>query len=150
MESMLEQRKNEKRGATKGAAALSKWRAPDLLYVNERDPNFTYRWIKVSDRTPIYGGIDPRGWEIVRRKQVNGNAELTGTLSQFSQQTLDSTFRIGDLILARMPKEKAQERKDAYLERNRLQVEAIKDPKRFVSRQHREGMQGSVEVYKGE
>jgi len=150
MQSLNDQRKNEKRGAVKGVTALSKWRAPDLLHVNERDHNFTYRWIRISDRTPIYGGIDPRGWEIVRKKQVTENVELTGTLSTFSQHTLDSTFRVGDLILARMPKEKAKERKDAYLERNRLQVEAIKDPKRFVSRQYREGMQGSVEVTKDE
>ncbi len=122
----------------------TKYTPPDLLKVNEKDPRFTYRWIKIGSNVPIYGGQDVRGWELVRRKDTD--KVLDGLLSDFSVTALDSTIRIGDLVLAKMPKETAEERNEMYLERNRTQVNALKDPKREVDKVDRNKFQGSVEI----
>ena len=131
----------QKRGSPKKQV---KYTPPDLLKVNDKDPNFTYRWIKIGANVPIYGGQDVRGWELVRR----GNSEkaLDGLLSEFSVTALDSTFRVGDLVLARMPKENAEARNAAYLERNRTQMKAIQDPKRKVDSLDRDKFQGNVDI----
>lgn len=127
----------------------TKFTPPDLLKVPEvvkqRYPNSTLRWIKIGANVPIYGGQDVRGWELVHRDK-DTDRKLEGLLSEFSVTALDSTYRIGDLVLAHMPKDRAEERNLAYLERNRTQTAAIQDPKRTVDALDRNKFQGDVEI----
>ena len=127
----------------------TKYSPPDFLKVpdgiRERYPTHTLRWIKISDRANIYGGKDYRGWELVHRDSQNDKL-LSGVLSEFSVQGLDSTYRIGDLILARMPKDVAEARNEMYVERNRLQMNAIKDPKHQLDELDRNKFQGNVDI----
>lgn len=118
----------------------TKFAPPDLLRVNEKDPRYTYRWIHTTDKMNFYNGVENRGWEIVRwgSKSSENNIELMGLFSQFAPQTVGSIMRTGDLILARMPKEKAKERNEYYLSLARKQVADIKDPKRDIQTKERD------------
>lgn len=137
---------NEPRPSPKKQTAFA---PPDLLKVSEKDPNFAYRWIKPNDRMNFYNGEDQRGWEIVRwgAKGVENNTELTGLFSQFAVATIGSVIRTGDLVLARMPKSKAKERNEYYLERARQMQRSTKKPKRDI-RESEQGMfTGDAQVW---
>ena len=113
----------------------SKYSPPDLLAVNNKDPKFSYRWIKPHDRMNFYSGQENRGWEIVRfgTKGTEDNLELQGLFSQFAVSAAGTVIRCGDLILARMPKEKAEERNEHFAEKSRQQVKTIQNAKRNIS-----------------
>ena len=130
----------------KHAASFS---PPDLLKVNQKDPNFRYRWIRPTDRMNFFNGLDIRGWEVVRwgSKGVENNEELNGMITQFSGKALGSLIRTGDLILARMPKAKAEERNAYYVEKARKQVAQIKDIKRKVSAENKDSFLGQTEEW---
>ena len=66
----------------------------DVHHVEGKDPNFEYRWINTRKENLEMKKI--RGWEV-----ESGKAKIK-TLSG----SLDSTHTLGDLILAKMPKEK--------------------------------------------
>ena len=124
----------------KSPARQSTYRPSGLLDVQHKDPNFTYRWIRYDDKTLFLSGKDHRGWEIVRSGASSGEvgeSEFTGNLSQFSQSALGSIMRRGGLILARMPKEQADERNKYYQELALKQVAQYDDPRQDVKRSDR-------------
>ena len=86
----------------------------DIHFVGNKDPNFVYRWLNTHKQNLETKKI--RGWEIVQDKSI---------------KTLDgsgeSTHKIGDLILARMPKGKYEK---MVAERKRLGDERRKVVKR--------------------
>ncbi len=128
---------------------VSSFSPPDLLKVNAKDPNFKYRWIRPTDRMNFFNGMDIRGWEVVRwgSKGLESNEALKGMLSQFSSTDLGSLVRTGDLVLARMPKQKAEERNAYYLEKARQQVSQIKNPKRNISPDKQDAFLGQAEEW---
>lgn len=112
---------------------------PDLLAVNQKDPKYTYHWIKPNDRMNFIDGKEVRGWEIVRWGAIDteSNEPLMGILSQFGVKTLGSIIRTGDLILARMPNEMANARNEFYLNKNQVAKESIKRVNRKLEQQPR-------------
>lgn len=71
-------------------------RGDDITRIHGRDPNFEYRWVNIHKQN--LATKQARGWEV-----VSGDKNI----KSFSG-TLDSTHQIGDVVLARMPKEKYQ------------------------------------------
>lgn len=65
----------------------------DIHYVGNKDPNFVYRWLNTHKQN--LETKKARGWEIVQDKNIKTLSGSDG-----------STHQIGDLILARMPREK--------------------------------------------
>jgi hypothetical protein len=65
----------------------------DIHHVEGGDPNFVYRWLNTQKQNLETKKI--RGWEV----------DSSGKVKTLSGSE-DSTHRVGDLILARMPKEK--------------------------------------------
>lgn len=119
-------------------ALQHKFAPPNPLEVADKDPEYTYRWIRYSDNTMFVNGQDHRGWEIVRNSaSVDSESTYTGNLSQFSKSELGNLRRHGGLILARMPKWKSDARNDYYAELARKQVAAKDDPRHDVERKDR-------------
>jgi len=81
----------------------------DLLYVANADPRFRYRWLS-RKRLGDNGNFDEDGWEVVTT--LNSGSEKTEELKQSlgfeTNCSIDGTIVRGDLILGRMPKEKAE------------------------------------------
>lgn len=124
---------------------------PDLLKVNNADPNYTYRWISASNKVNFWNGQDSRGWEIVRwgSKNQEDNKELNGLLSQFAPTAVGSIVRVGEhLVLARMPKERADAIKEHYVEKSRQRVRAVTQPKRDISAEDQGQFLGDVKTWK--
>jgi hypothetical protein len=101
----------------------SKFKPKDKLHVEGQDDNFKYRWIRVRPDAPIFGGKDVRDWEVAREGEIE-----VEKLSPFAITPLDSTRRQGDLVLARMPRDLADERNLYYQEKAKLQREAARKP----------------------
>lgn len=97
------------------------FRPPDPLTVENRDPNFAYRWIR-TDRLTNDGG-DRRGWEPVRTGNTSG--ERGDMRSGLAGQGLDSTVRSNELTLARQEKEKAMARNAYYRRKNDVRMEMM-------------------------
>jgi len=113
----------------------------DLLEVRNRDERYEYRWIntkKLQDNSCI----DPREWEVERKTYSTGvsSDQEKGFLDK--AHSLDGTIRVGDLVLAKMSKEKAQARKEHYKQKLR-QREEIMNVKRKI-----QGLSGHVEFNK--
>ncbi len=65
----------------------------DVLDVRGKDPKFSYRWLNTHKQN--LETKKARGWEVVNDPKIK---TLSGTP--------DSTHHIGDMVLARMPKER--------------------------------------------
>lgn len=128
----------------------SKWQKPDLLAISgfNKKPGYRYRLIKSSENSSFISGKDHRGWEIVKRGAGAQDPEetFTGSLSQFSRKALGSVYKLGDLILARMPEEHAKQRTEYYSQRSRAQ--ATQDPKSKISRDLKTGFYTEDELSK--
>lgn len=65
----------------------------DITRIHGRDPNFEYRWINTHKQN--LATKKARGWEVVNDPKI-----------QSFSGSADSTHQIGDVVLARMPKDK--------------------------------------------
>jgi len=65
----------------------------DILHVQNKDPNFSYRWVNSHKQNLEMKKV--RGWEVVTDKNIK---TFTGSA--------DSSHTLGDMVLCRMPKEK--------------------------------------------
>lgn len=68
-------------------------RGEDISRIHGKDPNFAYRWINTHKQN--LSMKKSRGWEVVSDPKIKS---FSGTP--------DSTHQIGDLVLARMPRDK--------------------------------------------
>ena len=126
----------------------SAYRPPNVLQVRGKEPGFRYRWVRLSDTVPFFGGQDHRNWEIVRNgaggKECQ-DTEFTGTFNQFSPKALGSIIRAGDLVLARMPEDDAVARNQSYAIKAKNALDRTKDPKRDIGSKDRKYFSGSIE-----
>jgi hypothetical protein len=97
----------------------------NILDVNQRDEAYRYRWLS---HQKINQQNNTRGWEVVNNlnKKNEGVNQSKNFLNSVS--SLDSTMRVGDLVLARMPKEMAESRNQYYRKRYSTgkQIESLK------------------------
>jgi len=90
----------------------------DVLDVQGKDPKFSYRWLNTHKQN--LATKKARGWEVVNDSKIK---TLSGTP--------DSTHHIGDMVLAKMPKEKydkmMKEKKELGDSRRKSQKEEFRD-----------------------
>ena len=100
------------------------WRPPSLLDAPPPPEGFVHRWIRAEVR-----GFDDRknlsarireGWELVRKDEY----------PDFEAPTIDSgryegVFGVGGLLLARIPTEIVEERKDYFMQMNADAMQAV-------------------------
>lgn len=100
------------------------WMPPELLPEPDKEPGYTYRWIRSS----TLGAADPRnlsskfreGWEPVRIEEQPKFALLIDPNSRFKDN-----IEIGGLLLCKTPDEFVDQR-NAYVHRQTLQqTEAV-------------------------
>ena len=124
---MVEQNIDRTPRASKTRAAKPRrqpWRPPSLLDAPPPPEGFVHRWIRAEVR-----GFDDRknisarvreGWELVRKDEH----------PDFEAPTIDSgryegIFGVGGLLLARIPKEIVEERKDYFTQMNADAMQAV-------------------------
>ena len=112
---------------------------PDFLEVQNKHPDRVYRFI---NRVTLdkFGGVDRRGWTILNSSNSKGEG-----LGSMWGNNIGTDFRVGDTVLAFMPKELADARKKALAVMNsRLQRNNINN---FRASARRAGVEvtGNVE-----
>ena len=124
---MAEQTLDKTPRASKTRAAKPRrqpWRPPSLLDAPPPPEGFVHRWIRAEVR-----GFDDRknlsarireGWELVRKDEY----------PDFEAPTIDSgryegVFGVGGLLLARIPTEIVEERKDYFMQMNADAMQAV-------------------------
>jgi hypothetical protein len=98
------------------------WSPARILDIPERfkDPAFTYRWVN-KDRAGNMRKKESEGWEI--------DTELTRKMSNLATTIedgtpIDGTIQVREMIVMRLPQERAKARKEYYRDKN---VRSIKD-----------------------
>ena len=102
------------------AETMSKpWEPSSVLHVQGKDPRFNYRWISKDN-------VDKRlaeGWEIV--KGTTPDSAKGKSLTLADGRSVDSVTSVRNLILARMPKEKAEARNKYYEKMSQDSIDAV-------------------------
>lgn len=97
----------------------------NILDVHNKEDAYKYRWLS---RAKIDQQQNTRGWEVVTNlsKKNEGVNQPKNFLNSVSP--LDSTMRVGDLVLARMPVEMADSRNKYFRKRysTSKQIESLK------------------------
>lgn len=111
--------------ATSKMSNSYEFKEANILDVTSKDGAYRYRWLS---QAKINQQNQTRGWEVVTNvtKKNEGINQSKNFLN--SVNPLDSTMRVGDLVLARMPKEMAQSRNNYFRKRysTAKQIESLK------------------------
>ena len=101
----------------------------DLFYLNKKDPNYEYRFLRADDKnlsTKTTGLIGHKGgWQLVPKSHLL-------RIGIKESELLDGLYRIGDTVLAFMPKE-------LFKKKLKLKKEQADAPMRAVRRMMKEG-----------
>ncbi len=102
------------------------WKPARVIDIPEsyKDPRFTYRWCNTLKMGNIQKKIQ-EGWEIdkILSKKLNELYGLNRTLEDGSP--MDSTVKMRELIVMRIPKEMAEERNEYYRKRGQIDRKSI-------------------------
>jgi len=101
----------------------SSFRPRNRLEVLEKDPTKSYRWVNVAEFEKN-AFTHRSGWELCHT--LNSKAESNDNNGLKKVTPLDGTKRVGDLVLAQMPKEVADQRNEYYRSKHRLREEPLK------------------------
>ena len=124
---MAEQTLDKTPRASKTRAAKPRrqpWRPPSLLDAPPPPEGFVHRWIRAEVR-----GFDDRknisarvreGWELVRKDEHPGFEAPTIDTGRY-----EGIFGVGGLLLARIPTEIVEERKDYFTQMNADAMQAV-------------------------
>jgi hypothetical protein len=130
----LTAKSNFKESKTKEMAKAT-FKPVDPLTVRNADERYSYRWLNKA-KLAKNGGQNADGWEVDTSFGDNvEKAENKGFLD--SSHSVDGTVTSGDLILARMPKERAEARNEYYQKKQKKKEE-------IMSAKNRLGDQGTV------
>jgi hypothetical protein len=122
---MAENSRTPREVATRTQAERPKqWQAPELLPEPDKQPGFSYRWIRVATN----GQADPRnlsakireGWEPVRVEEQPKFGLLVDPGSRFKDN-----IEIGGLLLCKTPVEFTQQRNAHYQQLTDSQTRAV-------------------------
>ena len=100
------------------------WTPPELLPEPDKQPGFTYRWIRIS----TLNNADPRnisaklreGWEPVKLEEQPKFQLLIDPTSRFKDN-----IEVGGLLLCKTPTELVEQRNAYYQKQSEQQVEAV-------------------------
>jgi hypothetical protein len=100
------------------------WTPPELLPEPDKQPGFTYRWIRIS----TLNNADPRnisakfreGWEAVKLEEQPKFQLLIDPTSRFKDN-----IEVGGLLLCKTPTELVEQRNAYYQKQSEQQVEAV-------------------------
>jgi hypothetical protein len=115
-------------------AARKPWSPPSLLDAPPAPEGFTHRWIRAEVR-----GFDDRknisarlreGWELVRKDEY---PDFEAPILEGGRH--EGVFGVGGLLLARIPNEIVEERKEYFEQMNADAMEAV-DNDMFKENQH--------------
>ena len=115
-------------------AARKPWSPPSLLDAPPAPEGFTHRWIRAEVR-----GFDDRknisarlreGWELVRKDEY---PDFEAPILEGGRH--EGVFGVGGLLLARIPNEIVEERKEYFEQMNSDAMEAV-DNDMFKENQH--------------
>ena len=115
-------------------AARTPWSPPSLLDAPPAPEGFTHRWIRAEVR-----GFDDRktisarlreGWELVRKDEY---PDFEAPILEGGRH--EGVFGVGGLLLARIPNEIVEERKEYFEQMNSDAMEAV-DNDLFKENQH--------------
>lgn len=102
------------------------WKPARVIDIPEgyKDQRFTYRWCNVLKIGNIQKKIQ-EGWEVdkIMSKKLNELYGLNRTIEDGSP--IDSTVKMRELIVMRIPKEVAHERNEYYHKRGQIDQESI-------------------------
>lgn len=111
--------------ATSKMANSFDFKEVNILEVHNKEDAYKYRWLS---QNKINQQNNTRGWEVVTNltKKSEGINQSKNFLN--SVNPLDSTMRVGDLVLARMPVEMADSRNKYFRKRfsTGKQIESLK------------------------
>lgn len=100
------------------------WMQPELLPEPDKNPDYAYRWIRVS----TLNVADPRnlsaklreGWEPVPIEEQPKFRLLVDPMSRYA-----GNIEIGGLLLCKTPKDFVKQRNDFYARQTQAQTEAV-------------------------
>ena len=101
----------------------------DLFYLNKKDPKYQYRFLRAEDKnlSRKTSGLltDLGGWQLVQRDHLI-------RMGIKETEMIDGLYRVGDLVLAFMPKE-------LYEKKEKFKNEKANAPMNAVNRMMEEG-----------
>lgn len=105
-------------------ARRASWKQPDVLPVPNREPGYSYHWVRVS----TLGKDDPRnitsklreGWEPVK---ASDHPEIAMGMAEHDR--FKDNIVIGGLMLCKIPSEIMQERNEFYKTQTASQMNAV-------------------------
>ena len=121
---MAENRKPREIESREISERPKQWMPPELLPEPDKQPGYSYRWIRVS----TLNTADPRnlsaklreGWEPVRIEEQPQFKLLVDPNSRFKDN-----IEVAGLLLCKMPEEFVQQRGDYYTKLTRDQIESV-------------------------
>lgn len=121
---MAENRKPREIESREISERPKQWMPPELLPEPDKQPGYSYRWIRVS----TLNNADPRnlsaklreGWEPVPLEEQPKFQLLVDPASRFKDN-----IEIGGLLLCKTPTEFVQQRNEFYSKQTQAQTEAV-------------------------
>ena len=121
---MAENRKPREIESREISERPKQWMPPELLPEPDKQPGYSYRWIRVS----TLNNADPRnlsaklreGWEPVPLEEQPKFQLLVDPASRFKDN-----IEIGGLLLCKTPTEFVQQRNDHFARQTQAQTEAV-------------------------
>ena len=111
-ESVASARRTARHPAKKARRGISPWIRGDLLKLEKRHPNYEYRWC-AKDNPVKMAQREAMGFEKVTRISGHGVENVGQPRIQDATPTTDGVTDMGDLVLMALPKELADERREA-------------------------------------
>jgi hypothetical protein len=94
----------------------------DPLAVKNKDPNFHYRWIR-KDKLNMARKVDYLGYEVC--KSGEEQSVLAHNTPIKKAANVDGTIEVGDLVLAKIPKEVHKQYRDVNDERIKARTKGV-------------------------
>jgi hypothetical protein len=94
----------------------------DPLAVKNKDPNYHYRWVR-KDSFNMSRKIDYLGYEVCKAGEERSVLSENTPIKKSSD--VDGTIEVGDLVLAKIPKEIHKQYRDVNQERIKARTKGV-------------------------
>lgn len=100
------------------------WKPASTINFNNMEPGYRYKC--VLNKPERISRHEQEGWEIVTRKGAAGTNIPTENLDKLGRST-DTTVKVRDTVLMRIPEEFAKEREEYYNQRTQRRTKALRE-----------------------